>query len=152
MGLGISASIGRALGALAPILLYELFLFDKWLIFLFFGCLTIVFLSATLTFPIDLTNRPLDEDHHGESTREHSVPELGAGEKDSSRRNAFKRNICRDIHHDNGDLEETENLLGKETKNNGKENDNDGDHADEEGQRDIESEDISTTFSKSLKE
>lgn len=62
MGLAISTAVGRATGAFAPFFLYEIYIYNKWLIFLFAAGVIFLCFLVTLTYPIDMTNQPLDEE------------------------------------------------------------------------------------------
>jgi hypothetical protein len=55
MGLGICAAGGRAAGAFAPFALYEIFLIDKWIIFLAFALILFATVVVFVTFPFDKT-------------------------------------------------------------------------------------------------
>ena len=55
IGIGTALSIGRISGAIAPFVLYPIFLEDKWKPFLIYGYLSIIALVVIATYPVDLT-------------------------------------------------------------------------------------------------
>ena len=57
LGLGICIAVGRAVGAVAPFALYEIFLADKWSIFLLFALILLVTALVFVSFPIDNTQK-----------------------------------------------------------------------------------------------
>ena len=57
LGLGICIAVGRAVGAIAPFALYEIFLADKWCIFLLFALILLVTALVFVSFPVDNTQK-----------------------------------------------------------------------------------------------
>ncbi|KAL4479155.1 hypothetical protein ABPG72_008985 [Tetrahymena utriculariae] len=63
LGLGFCTAVGRAMGAISPFILYEVYLFNKWVVFLIFASLVFITFVTFLSFPVDKTSKPLDQDH-----------------------------------------------------------------------------------------
>ncbi|KAL4432738.1 hypothetical protein ABPG74_011559 [Tetrahymena malaccensis] len=63
LGLGFCTAVGRAMGAISPFILYEIYLFNKWIVFLIFASLVFITFLIFLSYPADKTSKPLDQDH-----------------------------------------------------------------------------------------
>ncbi|EGR31954.1 major facilitator superfamily protein, putative [Ichthyophthirius multifiliis] len=60
MGLGFCAAMGRSIGSLAPFVVYEVFLWNKWSVFLIFtGCIFATLIMFVM-YPGEKTNSNLD--------------------------------------------------------------------------------------------
>ncbi len=56
MGLGVCAAVGRAVGSVAPFAVYEIFLVDKWSVFLLFTGVIFATFFMFLSYPGEKTN------------------------------------------------------------------------------------------------
>ena len=57
VGIALPTAIGRSMGAISPFVIYELYLYDKWLVFLVFSIMASGIFLLFITYPIaDATN------------------------------------------------------------------------------------------------
>ena len=58
------SGIGRAVGAIAPFVIYEVYEYNVWMVFLIFSVVKFVTFAMYLSFPIDRNNKDLDSEEN----------------------------------------------------------------------------------------
>lgn len=61
LGLGVTMAIGRVGGTISPLIIYPIFYANNYYPFYLTSFAFIIMLVVTFTYPIDLTQKPLDQ-------------------------------------------------------------------------------------------